>query len=61
MRICQCCGKEISIGENAVEVRYGKIYRYAKPPKDRIQYNKDKVDFFHNDCDKSFRNRTVVR
>ena len=54
MIICQCCGKEIKLEEHAVEVRYGKMYRYAQPPQDRVHYLKDKVDFFHASCDKAF-------
>ena len=56
MKICQCCGKEIKCGEEAVEIRYGKLERYARPPKERVYYNNKKVDLFHASCDKAFRN-----
>ena len=59
MNICQSCGKEIKDGKQAVEIRYGRIYKYAKPPKNRVQYNNKKVDFFHLNCDKAFRNHVL--
>lgn len=58
MIVCQSCGKEIRRGEKAVEIRYGKLEKYARTPKERVFYNKNKVDFFHENCDKAFRNPT---
>lgn len=60
MIICQGCGKEIKRGEEAVEIRYGKLEGYARPPKERVYYNIKKVDLFHASCDKALRNPEVI-
>lgn len=50
MNICQSCGKPIKHWEKAVEVRYGNM---SKTTVENYCRNRD---FFHIECDKSFRN-----
>lgn len=45
--ICQCCGKPIKGGEQAVEIRTGKLVYTVRYPK--VQW-KEKT-FFHIGCD----------
>jgi hypothetical protein len=51
MEICQCCGKEIEWGSHVVAVRYGVI----KAKVSHTAVTKGHVDYFHKECEKSFR------
>lgn len=50
MKICQACGKEIKLGEKAVEVKYGKMGATAHPhykvdAKENLAYMKNQIVF----------------
>lgn len=52
MKICQCCGKEIKLGEQAIEIKYGKMGATSHP---HYKVFPDSKDFFHAACDVAIR------
>jgi len=54
MKVCQSCGKEIKGGDQAVEVRYGKMGTTAHP---HWKVFPNEIDYFHAYCDKAFREK----